>query len=189
MLGDSAVDIRLMLNQAGKELTSAFFGALCLVVTRSSAKPLHPHAPSPDVFKDALTSISTENPQKHTLRSNALIFLQTCLLVVIALDTSGPSGKQEQIGVPRSGWYGMALGMIQQLMLHTTEFPEQYAKDRNFLIYGRRAYLTAVVLDRFYATGYGVPFTFQSMSTILSREDPALLGQAFFQLCRKYALL
>jgi hypothetical protein len=174
-----------MLNPAGKELTSAFFGALYLAVTRSSAKPLHPHGPTLDVVKDALTAISTENPQKHTVKSNALVFLQTCLLVVIALDTGGPSGKQEHIVVPRSGWYGLALGMIQQLMLHTTEFPEQYAKERSFLIYGRRAYLIAVVLDRFYATGYGVPFTFQSMSTILSREDPALLGQRFYQLTRK----
>ena len=187
LLASTPENVRNTISVCSEVTRGAFFGALSMVATRSSAYV-------DEVENNVLELNALITPEHSTIPDDAhvqrLVFFQICTMVIIAIDMNGPVSHQPTDIPPRSIWLGLAQGMVQQLKLYQAENPNHKVLHPDSVwAMRRRTYMALVVVDRFYAAGMANPPSFQDYATKLLATDMQIFPRPFYQLTRKFTTL
>ena len=186
LLAHDKSELRALLTHASPAIRDAFFEALHMVARSSASIPSLTHPFGQDHHEKL--SMRSE-PSNFALRSNLanLVYLQTSLLMVIAIDTSGPATRQPPDAPERAVWFGRAMAAAQHLKLRDTELANSIGGSSADTIHAqnRRAWWTLVVVDRWYAVGTANAPQIAESITNFAEEDLQLLGDQFYHLARK----
>ena len=121
----------------------------------------------------------------------SLVHVQAMLLMAIESANYGPSTMHGQGGPPPSQWLGSAVGLAYSLKLHVHKQPDKASEndpdsEENI---ARRVWWSLVVMDKWNALSTGSPGFIPDGSVVVYPEDEALLGDALYQLARKFQVL
>ena len=182
LLPNNPNNLRKLLVQSPKFLRDAFFSALLMVALRSSAS----FSPIDVVDKEALLVLLSPEQTHFGTRNDleSLLYLQTCVLMIIGSDMSGPANSLPVDMPARGVWSGLAVAAAQHLKLLSPVSPSvhSYDPDAEYSL-SRRAFVILVVMDRYYAISTGTQPQFQA--TNMRPSDRGVLGASMFNLASK----
>ena len=158
------------------------------MVARSSAiTPTIQHpAPQEHYEKIAMRGESTNFLTRSNLAN--LVYLQTSILMVIALDTCGPPGLQPPNLPERAVWFGRAWAAAQHLKLPDNEVVNTVSGMGIDTVHAqnRRAWWTLVVVERWHSVGTATVPQIPEVVANFADDDRQLLGDQFWDLAREY---
>lgn len=122
-------------------------------------------------------------------RSKAVgvVFLQTLLLLVIEVNSHGPSGVNSQAVHLQSMLLGAAVGLAYSMRLHLhnpsdlASDPDRDSDDK----LARRCWWTLVILDRLHASSTNSPLLIPDTTAVILTDDQSVLGESMWHLARK----
>ena len=158
------------------------------MVARSSAiTPTIQHpAPQEHYEKIAMRGESADCASRSNLAN--LVYLQTSVLMVIAIDTSGPPRCQPPNLPERALWFGRAWTAAQYLKLPANEVVNTIPGGGIDTVHAqnRRAWWTLVVVEKWHAVGTATYSQIPDGCANLADDDRQLLGDQLFDLAREY---
>ncbi|MCJ1436004.1 Glucose-responsive transcription factor [Xylographa pallens] len=190
LLPNNSINLRKLLVQSPVLLRDAFFGAMLMVALRSSASfsPVddHDHVAAKEALLVLISPEQTHFGTRNDLES--LLYLQTCVLMIIGSDMSGPANSLPVDMPARAVWSGLAVAAAQHLKLlsRVTHSVHSYDPDAEYSL-GRRAFWILVVMDRYYAISTGTQPQFQTTNMHLS--DRGVVGASMFNLAKQTRIL
>ena len=109
-----------------------------------------------------------------------LIYLQAMILMAIEAENHGPQAIRSQ----RFSWLGSAIGLAYSMKIHIPKKQDSSDQDSDDKL-ARRAWLSLVVLDKFYASSTSTPGSIPDSSVVLLPEDLRFFGEATYNLTRE----
>ena len=175
-LGKTPASVRLAFLEAVNAVISSCPGAL--VTTPSSAQ-------TNKIAHELLNSYQYETDSPHKVLAK-LVFIQASMLMVLALDMSGPSNYQIHPGVSKDIWLGMATGMTKSLKLHDTRTCQEHFTDDvdSLELVARRTWWSLVIMERWHACGTTTPLSIPDSIVELAPGDAILLGESVYNFAR-----
>ena len=144
------------------------------------------HGDNDSVFKkatDLLVLLQIEESSTRTDSAN-LAYLQALILMVVAIQNSGPRRAHNTI------WLGQAIGIATSIKLHqSSSFDFSQNDPDSFEKTGRRAWLILIVLDRWQAVATSVPLRIPEENAQVLPSDRDIVGDPAYRLCRKCDLI
>ncbi|MCJ1312521.1 Glucose-responsive transcription factor [Agyrium rufum] len=190
ILQDPMSDLRRFMDKC----LYALRGALCKAITiASDRRPLNATMNRNDngagmtVFN--LMNDQVILPMASRNYSNNLIYLQTCLLMIIASDVVGPN-QGIAGGPPRGAWFGMAYEVAQHMKLsELCKYQSQLAdaaetKWNTLRSVAGRCWWTLIILDRWYAAGHATARQIKDSVARMGVLDSKVLGNGLYHLGR-----
>ena len=166
--------MQLVLNNVPSSLCEAFFAALKAAVTSCTAADTEPLQEATNLLEPYRTAeLRTRTPGSN------LTHLQAMILMIVAVDNSGPSDAKE------SRWYAEADRIAKFMQLHHSHaFIFEDSEDSNAAL-GRRAWLVLATLDRWHAVSTIGALQVTEINAQLFDEDEFLLGSQAYHLARE----
>ena len=187
ILARSKADLQMFLNKISGSTREAFLRALKIAssqhILNATALPVDGHAVT-TIYNLLLDKNSPELLQRDV--ENKLVALQTALLVLIHIDSTGPDTS---LGSTRGSWLGMAIDLAQDMKLFQlggAQNAEQLVMDPNGLkAIGQRCWWSLVIIDKWYAAGTASPPRIPESLIRLGLVDHKIIGHSLFNLTRK----
>jgi hypothetical protein len=166
-------------------LRDAFLEALYSAARSLPASHLPPYQQTPSAQKAANLIINAQyEPTAARSMSNDLIYLQAMILMAIEAENHGPQAMRGQ----RFSWLGSAIGLAYSMKIHIPKQHEMVSDgdpDSDDKL-ARRAWLSLIILDKFYASSTSTPGSIPDSSVVLLPEDQHFFGEATYNLTREF---